>query len=105
MGMAALERNIVLDWLRSLPEEEFAHVLTEACQGRVYRHDNITDSRYVAGHVWRNGDEKWTVDLIAGEDVTRYHETPFAAGFPSNDPIIRSAECPNCGLRVCSWAR
>ncbi len=103
--MAALDRGSVLEWLRSLPEAEFAHLLAEACQGRAYRHYDITDVRYTAAQVWRDGDEPWTVELIAPEDEARYQETPFAAGFPADDPIVRSAECRGCGQRVCSWAR
>jgi hypothetical protein len=103
--VAPLDRVSVLNWLRSLPEEEFAHLLAEACQSGAYRHYDVTDVRYAAAHVWRDGDEPWTVDLIAPEDAARYQGTPFEAGFPSDDPIIRSAECPVCGLRVCSWAR
>jgi hypothetical protein len=101
----SLDRGSVLDWLRSLPEEEFAHLLAEACQGRAYRHYDITDSRYVLAQVWRDGDEPWTVDLIATEDTARYRNTPFAAGFPTTDPIVRSADCGGCGQRVSSWAR
>jgi hypothetical protein len=69
--VAALDRSSVLEWLRSLPEEEFAHLLAEACQGRVYRHYDITDVRYVGAMVWRDGDEPWTVELIAAEDAAR----------------------------------
>ena len=41
--VAALDRGRVLDWLRSLPEEEFAHLLAAACRGRAYRHDDTTE--------------------------------------------------------------
>ncbi len=102
--MEALDRGSVLDWLRSLPEEKFAHLLAEACQGRAYQQHG-TDLRYVAAQVWRDGDEPWMVELVAAEDAARYRDTPFAAGFPTDDPIVRSAECQGCGLRVCSWAR
>jgi hypothetical protein len=103
--VAAFNRGSVLDWLRLLPEEEFAHLLAEACRGRSYRHYDITDVRYAAAQVWRDGDEPWTVELIASEDLAAYQGTPFAAGFPTGDPIVRSAECRRCGQRVCSWAR
>lgn len=102
--MAELDRSSILDWLRSLPEEEFAHLLADACRGRAY-HQFGTDIRYVAAQVWRDGDGQWTVDVIAAEDTARYRDTPLAAGFPTGDPIVRSAECSGCGLRVCSWAR
>ena len=103
--MAALDKASVLDWLRSLPEEEFAHLLTEACRGRSCRHDDTTDIRYATAQVWCDGDEPWTVELIAPEDAARYLGTPFEAGFPASDPVVRSAECRGCGQRICSWAR
>jgi hypothetical protein len=103
--VAALDKAGVLDWLGSLPEEEFAHLVAEACQGRSYRHYDITDVRYAIAQVWRDVEEPWTVELIAPEDAASYQGTPFEAGFPAGDPIVRTAECGRCGQRVCSWAR
>ena len=103
--MDALDREGVLKWLRALPEEEFAHLLAEACQGRAYRHYDTTDVRYAVAQMWRDGDDPWIVDLIAVEDLEAYQGTPFADGFPTSDSIVRSAHCEQCSLRVCSWAR
>src|SRR5436190_9188966 len=75
-GVAALDRGSVLDWLRSLPEEEFAHLLAEACRGRAYPCYEATEVQFVAAQAWRNGDGPWTVELIATEDLARYQGTP-----------------------------
>jgi hypothetical protein len=32
---------------------------------------DITDVRYTAAQVWRDGEEPWTVELIAPEDEAR----------------------------------
>jgi hypothetical protein len=84
--VAALERGSVLDWLRALPEEEFAHLMAEACRGRAYPCYEATEVQFLAAQAWWNGGGPWTVELIAAEDLARYQGTPFAGGFPPATP-------------------
>jgi hypothetical protein len=103
--VAALDKGSVLEWLRSLPVEEFAHLLVEACLWRAYPIYENSEVQYLAAQAIRDGDGPWTVALIAREDWARYQGTPYADGFPTDHGIIFEGVCQGCGQRVCSWAQ